>query len=89
MLLFNVNAISFIWMLITSLVGIVAVAASVNGWFMTTTLWYERIVGFAGGILLIYPGLTTDLLGMGLVAVMVISQVTRSRKARRGAVLHS
>ncbi|SLM19265.1 TRAP transporter, 4TM/12TM fusion protein [uncultured spirochete] len=85
MLLFNVNAISFIWMLITSVVGIISIAAAVNGWLMTTTLWYERIVGFAGGVLLIYPGLTTDLIGMGLVAIMVISQVTRSRKARRVA----
>jgi len=86
MLLFDVNAISFIWMLITSLVGIISIAASVNGWFMTTEFWYERIIGFVGGILLIDPGLTTDLIGMGLIALMVISQITRVRKAKRATV---
>ena len=86
MLLFDVTAISFIWMLITSLVGIISIAASVNGWFMTTELWYERIIGFVGGILLIDPGLTTDLIGMGLIALMVISQITRVRKAKRTTV---
>ncbi len=82
MLLFNVNAVTFIWMLITSLVGIIAIAAAVNGWLITTTLWYERLIGFAGGILLIYPGLTTDLMGLALVAVMAISQIVRARAAR-------
>jgi len=80
MLLFDVTPISFIWMLITSLVGIIAIAASVNGWFLTTVLWYERIIGFAGGVLLIYPGLTTDFIGIGLVAVMLVSQLAHKRK---------
>ncbi|HCX97185.1 MAG TPA: hypothetical protein DHU26_09530, partial [Spirochaetaceae bacterium] len=43
---------------------------------------YERLIGFAGGILLIYPGLTTDLMGLALVAVMAISQIVRARAAR-------
>jgi TRAP transporter 4TM/12TM fusion protein len=85
MLLFNINFFTFVWMLITSLVGIIAVAAAVNGWFFTTMLWYERILGFAGGVLLIDPGIATDIIGLALFAVVVISQVTRSRRAKQRA----
>lgn len=86
MLLFNVTPLSFIWMLITSLVGIVAIAASVNGWFLTKVLWYERLLGFAGGVLLIDPGLTTDIIGIGLVGVMLLSQLAKKRKQPARAV---
>jgi len=82
MLLFNINFLSFVWMLITSLIGIVAVASAVNGWLMTNTVWYERILGFVGGVLLIDPGLTTDLIGIGLVAILFISQFLRSKKLK-------
>jgi len=82
MLLFNINFLSFVWMLITSLIGIVAVASAVNGWLMTNTVWYERILGFVGGVLLIDPGLTTDFIGIGLVAILFISQFLRSKKLK-------
>jgi len=85
MLLFNINFFTFVWMLITSLVGIIAVAAAVNGWFFTTMLWYERILGFAGGVLLIDPGIATDIIGLALFAAVVISQFTRSRRAKHMA----
>lgn len=81
MLLFNVTAVKFIWMLITSLIGIVAVAAAVNGWLLTNVTWYERIIGFAGGLALIDPGLVTDIIGIGLAAVLVLSQLARKKKA--------
>ncbi|HNZ92811.1 MAG TPA: TRAP transporter permease [Rectinema sp.] len=85
MLLFDVNLFSFVWMLITSLVGIISVASAVNGWLMTNTVWYERIIGFVGGVLLIDPGLKTDLIGIGLIALLSISQFMRSKKLKAKA----
>lgn len=85
MLLFNINFVSFIWMLITSLVGIIAVASAVNGWFLTRTLWYERILGFVGGLLLIDPGITTDIIGIVLVAILLAGQIVRSRRIKAAA----
>ena len=81
MLLFNVTPVGLIWMLITSLVGITAVAAAVNSWFRTTMIWPERILAFVGGLLMIYPGFSTDMIGMVLCgAVLVFQQIKYSRK---------
>ena len=44
--------------------------------------WYERIVSIAGGLLLIYPGLATDLIGLALVAAVLIIQLVRKNKTR-------
>lgn len=59
---------------ITSLVGIFAVSASLEGWFKCHMKWYERVLSLIGGLLLIYPGLVTDVTGLALVAVMVVMQ---------------
>jgi len=80
MLLFNITPISFVWMLITSVVGIIAVAAAVNAWFKTTMAWYERIAAFVGGILLIDPGITTDIIGIGIISFALIIQMVKFKR---------
>jgi TRAP transporter 4TM/12TM fusion protein len=82
MLLFNVNAITFIWMLITSLIGIVSVAAAVDNWFLSKMAWWERLLAFVGGLGLIDPGITTDIIGIGLCAIVFINQYMKWRKMR-------
>ncbi len=39
--------------------------------------WYERIISAVGGLLLIYPGLVTDLIGFSLVAAVIAIQVIK------------
>ncbi len=80
MLLFNVTPLSLIWMLITSLIGITAVSGAVNAWFRTHMNWIERIAAFAGGLLMIYPGLVTDSVGLGLCGAVFISQQIKYKK---------
>jgi len=65
---------------ITSLIGIFAVSASLEGYFIQPMPWYQRIVSFAGGLLLIYPGIVTDSIGLGLIAVVVAMQFVMKRK---------
>jgi len=74
MLLFNVTPVGLIWMLVTSLIGITAVSAGVSAWFRTTMTWPERILAFIGGLLMIDPGLVTDVVGIGLCALVFIFQ---------------
>ena len=68
---------------ITSLVGIFAVSAALEGWFRCHMKWYERILSLIGGLLLIYPGLVTDLIGIGLVAIMVVLQFIDNKKEKK------
>ena len=67
---------------ITSLVGIFAVSAALEGYFLRNMKWYERIVSAIGGLLLIYPGLVTDVVGIALVAIVLVFQLAfRKKKA--------
>lgn len=59
---------------ITSLIGMFAVSASLEGFFKRKMYWYERIISAAGGLLLIYPGIATDSIGLALVALVIVLQ---------------
>ena len=67
---------------ITSFVGIFAVSASLEGYLMHHMPWYLRILSLLGGLMLIYPGAVTDLIGLGLVGTMVLIQYTTSKKSK-------
>ncbi len=76
MLFINVTSVwEVILICITSFVGIFAISASLEGYFLKNMAWYERIIAAAGGLLLIYPGLVTDLIGLGLVGAAALLQV--------------
>ncbi len=65
---------------ITSLVGMFAVSAALEGYLLHGMPWYQRIISAIGGLLLIYPGLTTDAVGLGLVAVVVVLQLALRKR---------
>ena len=61
---------------ITSFVGIFAISASLEGYVIHPMKWYERLICAAGGLMLIYPGLLTDTVGLILVVVSALLQVS-------------
>ena len=65
---------------VTSLIGIFAVSAALEGYFLRHMKWYERIVSVIGGLLLIYPGVFTDTIGIALVGAVVLLQVIFRKK---------
>ncbi len=75
MLFINTNAIDVVIICITSFIGIFAVSAALSGYFLKRMEWYERIVAAVGGLLLIYPGIVTDLIGVALVAIVAVGQI--------------
>ena len=70
---------------ITSCVGIFSVSASLEGYFLHNMQWYERILAAIGGLLLIYPGIVTDGIGLGLVAIVIVIQLLSKKKAATAA----
>ena len=66
---------------LTSFVGIFAVSAALEGYFLRNMAWYQRILSVVGGLMLIYPGLVTDLIGLGLVAIVAALQLYGKKKA--------
>ncbi len=81
LLFIDTSAIDVVVIIITSLIGIFSVSASLEGYFLHNMAWYERTVCLAGGLLLIYPGVVTDIIGVSLVAVILILQLLTKKKA--------
>ena len=85
MLFIDTTVAEIILICITSLVGIFAVSASLEGWLLENMPWYQRIMSLLGGLLLIYPGIVTDAIGLGLVAAIVVLQLVSSKKTAQTA----
>ena len=80
MLFVDTSAWEVILICITSLVGIFGVSAALQGWFLCRMPWYERILSVVGGLLLIYPGIVTDSIGLGLLAIVLAAQLFENKK---------
>ena len=80
MLLMDQGFVNAVIVIITSLVGIFAIAAALNGYILRMVSWWERILLIAGGLTLLIPGVVTDLVGIVLVAaVLLIQYLTRNK----------
>ena len=79
MLFIDTTPVQVVLICITSVVGIFAVSAALEGYFIKNMTWYERIVSVIGGLLLIYPGTVTDLIGVSLVVVVLVLQLIRNK----------
>ena len=84
MLFIDTTAGEVILICVTSLVGMYAVSASLQGYLLDKMPVWQRILSVAGGLLLIYPGAVTDAIGVALVAIVVVIQLIQ-RKAHLAA----
>lgn len=79
LLLQNINILQFIPILISAVIGIIVIAGSTMNYFITNDKYIERIMLFAGGLLMIEPRLITTLIGIALVGAVVILQLRRKK----------
>jgi TRAP-type uncharacterized transport system fused permease subunit len=62
---------------ITATIGVVMLAAGMFGWFIRKTTLLDRAMLLTGSLLLIKPGIYTDLVGLTLLVIVVVSQKLR------------
>ena len=74
MLFVDTTVAEVILICITSLVGIFGVSSALEGYLFRNMPWYQRVLSLVGGMLLIYPGLATDIIGLVLVGTTVVLQ---------------
>lgn len=80
MLLIDTTVSSVIIIYATALIGIMAVAAALEGYLFTDMKIWERIILIVGGIMLISPGGLTDAAGLGVIAVALIMQFISKKR---------
>ena len=66
---------------VTALIGMFAIASALEGWFLGALAWPWRIVLAAGGLALIIPGAVTDLVGLAVCAAAYLRQ-TKFKKVK-------
>ena len=82
MLLIDTNAFEVIRIAITSFIGIFGVAAGMEGYMFTHLKAWERAVVIIGGLMLIDPNIITDVAGVAIIGLMVLSQIAKSKKLK-------
>ena len=80
MLFVDTSVPEVILIVVTSIVGMFAISAALEGYIVGHMKWYERVISIVGGLLLIYPGLVTDLIGVALVGAMLAYHFIVNRK---------
>ena len=83
MLFIDTTVPEVILICITSIVGIFGVSSALEGYLLRAMRWYERIACAVGGLLLIYPGWITDIMGLCLVAAVVLLQLVERKKTNK------
>ncbi|MCR4908659.1 MAG: TRAP transporter permease [Lachnospiraceae bacterium] len=81
MLLIDTNAVSVILLYVTSLVGIIGIAAALEGFLIFNMGIVDRVLFAAGGLMMISPGTVTDIAGLALIGAGVAFQLVKRRRA--------
>ena len=83
MLFINATIAEVALIIVTSCVGIFALSAALEGYMFRKMKIYEIIPLIIGGLLMIYPGLSTDLVGVAIVALIILLQFFTAKKNKQ------
>jgi TRAP-type uncharacterized transport system fused permease subunit len=83
-LLFIGSASQIVQTTVTAIIGVVCLSAGLSGYLLHRAALWERALLVVSALVLIKPGLTTDLIGLALIGVTVASQMLTGRSLREG-----
>jgi TRAP-type uncharacterized transport system fused permease subunit len=79
-LLLRGNWQNIVWTTLTAAVGLTALAAGFTGWLKIETRKLERVLLVVAGLILVYPSLLQDAIGIGLFGFVALLQYRRHGK---------
>lgn len=62
---------------VTATTGVICLAGGLAGYLLSPVPWWQRCMLLAAAVALIKPGLVTDAIGAGLLAVVLLAQILR------------
>ncbi|RXT02802.1 TRAP transporter permease [Ammoniphilus sp. CFH 90114] len=75
--------------LASAVLGMVLIGAGAIGYFKEALPIYMRIITFIGGLMLIKPGIMTDIMGVGIFVLLIVTQNMKRNKKDKGLSLPS
>lgn len=82
MLLIDTTPIMIVQIIITSIIGMIGVSAAMEGYLYTHANMLERIYFLVAGLLLVYPGTISDIIGLIMMALGFAYQIMKSKKEK-------
>src|SRR5712672_1562172 len=73
----NGSWVPVIWIGLTACIGIAALAAGTQKWLMRECSQWERVLLIVSGLLLVYPAPAADFIGLGGLALVLVTQWMR------------
>ena len=70
---------------ITSFLGMFAISASLEGYTVKPINMVVRILLAVAGLMMLYPGTLTDVIGIGTIAVIMAVDVMQTKKQKAQA----
>jgi TRAP transporter 4TM/12TM fusion protein len=74
LLMIDTDLLGIVWVLITSITGMIAIGTSMIGFWGRKMNPLERVISFFTGLMLVYPEGITDTIGLIIFAALVVSQ---------------
>ncbi|MDQ0256568.1 TRAP transporter 4TM/12TM fusion protein [Evansella vedderi] len=88
LLLQDATFLTLVPVLLTAIIGMAAVSATMMGYFVYKPYWYERILLLAGGLMLIVPeNIPVELAGLAIIIVVGVLQHFRKKKDKDNDVV--
>ncbi len=81
MLLIDTNAAEFVLIIITSVIGMFAISAAIEGYMIRPLNPLFRMILAAAGLMLIYPGMLTDIIGTVITVAIYMIQMVQKKNA--------
>ena len=85
LLMINATPTGILWAVATAIIGMVGLSSAMIGYLYYYSTWYERIILFASGLLMIIPGIVTDVPGLMLFMLILVGQKARKARLERDA----
>jgi TRAP transporter 4TM/12TM fusion protein len=64
------------WVTFTTTIGILALGVALEGFLLTEVNMFFRVITGAAALTLVIPNVLTDVIGLSLIAILIITQVT-------------
>ena len=73
--------VNMLWTFVTAFIGVAGIAGGASSWLFRRTALWERIALITGGLLLVYSNIYFDIMGMGLIALVIVWQKITLKRA--------
>jgi TRAP-type uncharacterized transport system fused permease subunit len=83
LLLINTSPVKIIRVLITASLGVIALASALENYLLIRLRFIERLMLFIAAVILIKPGLSTDIPGLIILIIVMILKYFETRKMKK------